>query len=812
MVPADAARRARTTALLCIALLLPASSSLAAPAAAGDVNANKTAAVASPLQVDSRSEVLVAPGSPLAGGSFGKSLPLIAIQDTVARNLGMMGLDLHLSAWGQVQGVELADTDRAGGDIAVGMLRYHKGALDLRLGRQPMLVSAGMFRNLDALSARLALPAGFTAGVFGGTPAMADFGGPGGWLAGASLANSALSWLRLEANYVRHDRDEGAITNVVGGTLSALLPWLRWNLDGGASYALDEGGLVDASVLLGVPLTESIRLVADYRRTNPGLALPTDSVLAVFSRAAADRAGLAASWRSSLAGRDLIVQAGGGADLDGDGEIYTGGNVRVLHSLGRTGLGLAALAPGWAQVPASWLVVDLIRRSGAAGGYSHANAAINLGLGERLAGGGHLQATLLDDAVDDTSVAAGGGLHLRWQPGPPDISILASARVETRPGVNMGDGITAMLRLAWTPQIGGRKVPTATVAAPLPPSGDAIKFNHKLHGEEASCNDCHSGAKTAGQGASLLPKVSTCDECHETDHPAIALANASTVGNYVIKDDDGCGDCHTAPDKATAASLPDRGDDSLIFSHARHAGKAKNGCLACHAGVANSTVAEDRLRPDMAACRTCHEPAFQRMDCGLCHRQLHRFGLRPVASFTHEGNFMRNHGVVATSQRGLCLNCHDRPYCSSCHNDAMPLTVRSRRPDRADRMLIHPVGYIARHRYDAAGDAASCMRCHGASSCQECHNRAGLLRPGSSPHPAGYADTTSAAFHGPQVRSRMFECAGCHDAGRESGCIQCHAVGGTAGRSPHPPGWKTDSRQVRKLTSAPCTYCHRAGK
>ncbi len=797
--------------LAAFTLLLLAPHSLAAPAQpTGTVS--KAGAAESPLRVDSRSEVLVLPSSPIAGGSLGKSLPLIAIQDTVARNLGMVGLDLHVSAWGQVQGVDAPRTDRAAGDLAVGMLRYHKGALDLRLGRQPMLLSAGLFRSVDALSARLMLPGGFAVGAFGGMPAMSGFEGPGGWLAGATLGNSWLSWMRLEARYLHQVRDAGKTTNLVGGTLAAVIPGLGWTLDGGVSYGLEAADLVDASVLLGVPLTDSIRVLADYRRTNPGLILPTDSVLAVFSRLAMDRAGLAAAWRGSLAGRDLVIQAGGGADLDGGGEVYTGGNLRVLHALGRTGLGLATLAPGWARVPASWVVLDLVRRSGAAGGYSHANAALNLGFSERLSGGGHLQATMLDEAVNDSSLAAGGGLHMRWLPGPRDISVLASARVATRPGVGVGDGITTMIRLAWTPQMGGSALQAAPAKTAAPPSGDVIKFNHKLHSDEAECADCHGDVDKAGQGAALLPKVSACDECHDTDHPAIALANASTVSKYVIKDDDECGNCHTAPLKANASSFLARAQSGLIFSHARHAGKAKKGCVACHAGVANSTVASDRLQPDMATCRACHEPAFQRFDCALCHKQLHRFGLRPIASYNHEGNWLRNHGVRATSQRGMCMNCHDQPYCSSCHNDAMPLTVRARRPDRADRMLIHPAGYIARHRYDASGDPASCLRCHGASSCQECHDRAGLLQPGSSPHPAGYADKTSAAFHGPQVQSRMFECAGCHDAGRESGCIQCHAVGGTAGRSPHPPGWKTDSRQVRKLTAAPCTYCHRAGK
>ncbi len=199
------------------------------------------------------------------------------------------------------------------------------------------------------------------------------------------------------------------------------------------------------------------------------------------------------------------------------------------------------------------------------------------------------------------------------------------------------------------------------------------------------------------------------------------------------------------------------------------------------------------------------------MDCKSCHTDLSRRKLRPVASFSHDGNFLRAHGSQASAQPGLCAGCHDQPFCSTCHAaNTQPFTLSFRQPERSDRAFIHPSGYLARHRLDASRDPALCVRCHGVASCQECHQRAGIAgSTGRSPHPQGFMAESSANFHGRAVRATLVECAGCHDRGRETNCIQCHAVGGVAAvESPHPAGWATPDRQIRKLSEKPCTFCH----
>ena len=80
-------------------------------------------------------------------------------------------------------------------------------------------------------------------------------------------------------------------------------------------------------------------------------------------------------------------------------------------------------------------------------------------------------------------------------------------------------------------------------------------------------------------------------------------------------------------------------------------------------------------------------------------------------------------------------------------------------PERVDRLLIHRGDFIGRHAVEAMADSATCSRCHGSSFCSDCHATRGLISlagsPALDPHPPGFSDPRSAAFHGPVARRDM---------------------------------------------------------
>ena len=94
-------------------------------------------------------------------------------------------------------------------------------------------------------------------------------------------------------------------------------------------------------------------------------------------------------------------------------------------------------------------------------------------------------------------------------------------------------------------------------------------------------------------------------------------------------------------------------------------------------------------------CLTCHE----RSDCSSCHNT------RPPRDHT---NFWRTrgHGLMASGDRDRCITCHKQDYCVRCHNETAPRT--------------HVGNWRQRH----------CTSCHYASfpvpadGCGVCHRRA----------------------------------------------------------------------------------------
>ncbi|HEY3295561.1 MAG TPA: CxxxxCH/CxxCH domain-containing protein [bacterium] len=99
----------------------------------------------------------------------------------------------------------------------------------------------------------------------------------------------------------------------------------------------------------------------------------------------------------------------------------------------------------------------------------------------------------------------------------------------------------------------------------------------------------------------------------------------------------------------------------------------------------------------------------------------------------------------------------------------------------------HPAGWndpasAAFHGFAAARDSNSCRECHGQDlhggssgrSCYDCH--------ATFPHPATWMDTTSSAFHGVAAKTDSSKsCVGCHGSDFQGGisgvgCYRCHTT------------------------------------
>ncbi len=325
--------------------------------------------------------------------------------------------------------------------------------------------------------------------------------------------------------------------------------------------------------------------------------------------------------------------------------------------------------------------------------------------------------------------------------------------------------------------------------------GDHIRVPHDVHKKaQVDCIACHDEVWDAKDLTTRgLPPESKCMECHKEK-----------------KDAGECSMCHT--DVKKAGPWP-KAQPSLVFNHAKHIERVKEDCSRCHTQLP-SPMRSEETPPKMAACLGCHEHRKDYDDgrCMKCHTDLSRYPTKPLADFTHKGDFLRNHAVAARAEAESCATCHEQRFCADCHAAATaPAKIETFLPERVDRSFIHRNDFISRHSIEASADPASCNRCHGTSFCTDCHAAQGLgtLPPstGRNPHPNGWMLPGTANFHGPAARRDINSCAACHDQGPRTNCINCHKVGGPGG-NPHPTGFTARHGKDEIHQNGMCLYCH----
>jgi hypothetical protein len=316
-------------------------------------------------------------------------------------------------------------------------------------------------------------------------------------------------------------------------------------------------------------------------------------------------------------------------------------------------------------------------------------------------------------------------------------------------------------------------------------------FEHRAHVLQGiTCTRCHAGVSTAGDDGPLhLPTTDDCRSCHTRPH-----------------DDGPCTGCHGLPG-ARAGALAAR--ENLRFEHRTHTPRVRGNCVRCHLDIAEGA---DVLRPRMATCGSCHEHSVEltKNACDPCHVNIRDEGVKPDDHLIHDGNFLREHGQRAASDRQVCASCHADRFCVSCHGATVPALPERLAFDDPMRAGVHRAGFKSRHAEEARGDPGLCTTCHAPSTCQACHAREKLSAKsgGRSPHPAGWLGLRGQPNeHGRAAWREPELCAGCHGGAGEALCVGCHKVGGIGG-NPHNAAF-TAGRRTK--TQRPCVLCHGGG-
>lgn len=146
------------------------------------------------------------------------------------------------------------------------------------------------------------------------------------------------------------------------------------------------------------------------------------------------------------------------------------------------------------------------------------------------------------------------------------------------------------------------------IAAWAKRSDQPIRYNHKLHVEDADlqCIDCHLNVEN--QARASIPNIEICGDCHddlEAENP-----EERRVAEFVNKS--------TRIPWQQIHSVP----DYAYFSHRRHVKLAQIECTACHGDVAQMEMPfiEPNQEIKMAWCMDCHEQRAVSNDCYACHR------------------------------------------------------------------------------------------------------------------------------------------------------------------------------------------------
>lgn len=256
--------------------------------------------------------------------------------------------------------------------------------------------------------------------------------------------------------------------------------------------------------------------------------------------------------------------------------------------------------------------------------------------------------------------------------------------------------------------------------------------------------------------------------------PATELVYFNLADHLAILADEPCSVCH-------------REDDATITPN-------PGACLECHDQDFIDTVSypamqthgplwgynhKTQAKNPTYDCAACHQQSF----CLDCHQagfadEMGDFGNNLVN--VHRSDFHVTHPITARTNPQLCATCHEKKFCSDCHNDFAPADLA---------LLSHRKGW------STLSVGAAPHASFSESMCQTCHINSVL---------PSHQWTSS---HAREARKNLATCQACHPEGDV--CLTCHSAVSGLGVSPHPKDWdKFKNRLDGASNGRTCRKCH----
>jgi hypothetical protein len=241
-----------------------------------------------------------------------------------ATKLGVDGLSLHFYGWGNATiGGTIGNEDRYDGNLTYFYLNYRLPVNNAQVRAGRFFVTDGMeFNQVDGVSFRTDLPAGFTASVYGGVPTALDYqsatinrnqnwvGGQAGnhnntgnWIVGGRVSNRIAGLMELGVsalyetglgNITTTDTTPALITSqhsfrqLVGGDIW-LSPVRMVEITGHTTYNTTTSGIAENSYLLKVTPNQMVMISGDYSDQNPSSYFSTTNLPSLFTPSQNDK-------------------------------------------------------------------------------------------------------------------------------------------------------------------------------------------------------------------------------------------------------------------------------------------------------------------------------------------------------------------------------------------------------------------------------------------------------------------------------------------------------------------------------------------
>ncbi|MDP3939201.1 MAG: cytochrome c3 family protein [Deltaproteobacteria bacterium] len=142
------------------------------------------------------------------------------------------------------------------------------------------------------------------------------------------------------------------------------------------------------------------------------------------------------------------------------------------------------------------------------------------------------------------------------------------------------------------------------------PRAQPMRFSHKAHFEESTCEGCH--VYVMEHGAAGTPTLENCLDCHDGLQSEKAEDQKEEEKLVVYEEEER--EIPWAPFPRLASHV--------FFSHRRHAAVSEIECATCHEDIAESLTLPGNPPYEftMKWCLACHEEQEASTDCVACHR------------------------------------------------------------------------------------------------------------------------------------------------------------------------------------------------